>query len=283
MNTNDKAKIALECIEQNSSYKEIGIFSTLNFKELKSIENNLRSKAYLAFSPPILDIAVAAVASTSKSFNVIQVGANDGLEGDPVRHLIYRYASKALLIEPVPFLIEKLQNNYKDYCGKLIIENVLIGENNHDITIKLLNPTYWDSYINKVGWHPTQISSIYSEPLITKISSRLEISKAEAKKRILSIKCKQLTLHELIKKHNFESIDLLQVDCEGHDFNVIESLNNHRPKIINFESFNLNNKNWQKWRSWAKKNEYGWIQGPKDTLAILGANFISEYQQPLAK
>ena len=208
---------------------------------------------------------------------VVQVGANDGLEGDPVNHLIHRYAAKALLIEPIPQLIDKLKKAYDNYNGQLIIENAAIGTGDGHFHLNILDPKYWDEYVGKVGRHPTAISSIYPEPLVKKIATRLDVGQEEAQRRVISIECPQYTLSAALEKYAFSNVDLLQVDCEGYDIEVIMSLGDHRPRLINFESFNLDSKDWSRWKNWAKDNGYGWIQGPMDTLAILGANFASEF------
>src|SRR6202008_3756399 len=58
---------------------------------------------------------------------VVEVGANDGKTGDPVFHLIRsRRHSKALLVEPVPHLFERLQRTYSD-LPNCILANVAIA------------------------------------------------------------------------------------------------------------------------------------------------------------
>ena len=48
---------------------------------------------------------------------------------------------------------------------------------------------------------------------------------------------KAITLNDLIASHQYETFDILQVDCEGFDGEVLKSLDfkNCRPKIIQFE------------------------------------------------
>jgi len=73
-----------------------------------------------------LGVALAAL-GTRKRLNIIQVGANDGVTGDPIYKDVLKYADRALLIEPQEWLIEDLKNAYKDFSGELIVENIAIG------------------------------------------------------------------------------------------------------------------------------------------------------------
>ena len=73
-----------------------------------------------------LGVAIAALGA-QKRLNIIQVGANDGVTGDPIYKDVIKYAQRALLVEPQEWLIEDLKKAYKDFDGELIIENVAIG------------------------------------------------------------------------------------------------------------------------------------------------------------
>ncbi len=58
---------------------------------------------------------------------------------------------------------------------------------------------------------------------------------------LLQIKVPCLTLNQLIEKHSFHALDVLQIDVEGHDLQVLETidLDKYRPKIIQFEHGHL--------------------------------------------
>ena len=42
-------------------------------------------------------------------------------------------------------------------------------------------------------------------------------------------------IKNLLEKYNFGDIDVLQIDAEGYDFQIINSLEDIKPKIINFD------------------------------------------------
>lgn len=58
----------------------------------------------------------------------VQVGSNDGLQGDPINDLIISHAHwKGMFIEPVPHLFRRLKSNYAS-SGWFIFENMAISD-----------------------------------------------------------------------------------------------------------------------------------------------------------
>ena len=64
----------------------------------------------------------------------IQVGANDGFRGDPIRRMVQKYNWSGILIEPLPDIYEKLKENYKDQEG-LIFENAAIHRSKKEVVM----------------------------------------------------------------------------------------------------------------------------------------------------
>ena len=135
----------------------------------------------------------------------------------------------------------------------------------------MLDEELWPEYISKVGRHPSAIFSGERDQVIKRVKPRLGLSDDEVQKAVKAILVPSAQLSEVIEKHGFSDVDLLQIDCEGWDFKVIESLGEYRPAIINFESFNLTATDWHGFQRWAQLEGYGYIHGNKDTLAIKGA------------
>jgi hypothetical protein len=61
------------------------------------------------------------------------------------------------------------------------------------------------------------------------------------KEQLSQIKVPCMTLNQLIEKHSFYEPDVLQIDVEGHDLQVLKTidLSKYRPKIIQFEHGHL--------------------------------------------
>lgn len=237
--------------------------STANVKA--ALERAIRPEPPLP-EPPLTKIA--KLIGLQNDLEIVQVGANDGKTDDPVFSLVHNHATRALLIEPQPWLISELRANYDKYNGQLYIENCAITSCPGHLDLYILQRKYWAQYIHNVGRHPSAIFSPDIGQLLSRIAPRLKMSDSQAREAIEKISVPAFSLEYVMKKHNFTNADIVQIDCEGWDFEVIKSLGNIKPPVINFESFNLSQDTWNKFRAWASANSYGYIRGPQDTLAL---------------
>ena len=58
----------------------------------------------------------------------IQIGSNDGKTGDPLYPLVNKYSKyRGLFVEPVPYLFERLVDNYS-FRKNLLFENAAIND-----------------------------------------------------------------------------------------------------------------------------------------------------------
>ena len=216
-----------------------------------------------------LDLVLPALGAV-RPFSVVQVGANDGKQGDPIHRHVLAHGARALLIETQPWLIEALRENYAAFTGDLVVENIAIGPEHGTLTLHILRQEFWDDYTARVGRSPTPIFSPDRAQVLRRVAPRLGLSREEAESRLDTLEVAMEPLSEVIARHGFGNPDVLQIDCEGWDVQVILSLGDCRPALINFESFNLSAEDWKTFLGWSKRNGYGFIQGRSDTLAIRG-------------
>ena len=265
----------LQLLSEEKSSSEISKAIGIKKNELDQLHHMFRINAHKVFDPPMLDVCIDMLAIKNK-LNIIQIGANDGKTLDPVYKKNLEHGKKILLIEPQKIYNEILLNNYSDFKGELNIENVAIGEKNEDLEFYILKEEYWDEYKNKFGREANSLFSFRKELLAGLIAPRLGIKFSEIDNYITTLDVNIVSLQNLIKKYNFNEIDLLQIDAEGYDFKIINSLGNIKPKLINFESFRLSGGEWDSFKEFCKINGYGYIQGTMDTLAILGSEIKYE-------
>lgn len=279
MKTKMKARFALRALAGESASPEmLDKFSTSE-KEIARFAGRLRKWAYRAFQPPALEVAVAAlaVATRERGLHIVQIGANDGVTGDPVHELILSYAGRALLVEPQTMLIDRLRSNYAEYSGELHIVNQAIGSEGDHLVLHTLREDLHEVYQQRVGRHPSAIASFDADYVKAKVRERLDLDELAVESAVLATPVPASRLDVLLAEHGFSQVDLLQVDCEGYDWKVLETLGDVRPAIINFESFNLSRADWAAWVDWARANGYGFIQGHMDCLAIKGYQRTSSY------
>ena len=165
---------------------------------------------------------------------LIEIGANDGIIASKTRKLITTKKWKGILIEPVPYYFAKLQQNYKGY-DDLILLNIAISQKESTNTIYKIDPSYLPP--NHYGHGVSSFNR--------KHAGIIRLEKEFGTKAVLSDKVQAYPISKIIKEHNVKKIDLMVIDTEGHDFNVIKSIDfDHiRPTTLIYENKHLHTKN----------------------------------------
>jgi FkbM family methyltransferase len=166
---------------------------------------------------------------------IIQIGANNGK--DHVFDLINDNKDSlelAILVEPIPFIIDELKNQYKD-INNIVIENIAITQDEDLNSMDLY-------YLKDSNY---EVSSFSKHHVINHKpkGSTYELNS-------LSVPC--MTINKLMEKHNIQTLDYLFIDTEGLDVHIIASFdfNKYKVKDIIFESVHTDgvfsrNKNFQ--------------------------------------
>ena len=147
----------------------------------------------------------------------IQIGTNDG--NDMFRKYVeYFNPKKVILVEPNSELVKKIKENYFFYKGDLVILNCAINTKNEDVTL----------YRSKLWGHETPHFSLV--PMN---------NWGESLHDLISLKSKSITFDYLCSLHNINHINLLQVDTEGFDAEIINSIDLNKIKIdlLRFEEW----------------------------------------------
>jgi FkbM family methyltransferase len=156
---------------------------------------------------------------------IIQIGANNGK--DEVFDLINQnrfIIELAVLIEPIPFIIDDLKNQYKD-LDNVSIENIAINDDPNSQHLTLY-------YIENSNY---EVSSFNKEHVI-KHKPEDEMNEIKS----LDIPC--ITFNNIMEKYNLIDLDYLFIDAEGLDTYIINSIdfNKYNIKNIIFEALHAN-------------------------------------------
>ncbi|MEO5995916.1 MAG: FkbM family methyltransferase [Chitinophagaceae bacterium] len=152
-----------------------------------------------------------------KDFFFIQIGSNNGKNNDPLFDLVNKYGIKGILIEPVPYIYDKLKENYKKNDG-LIFENVAIGQPNEGLKFYRLKK----SENTDIPFWYDQLGS-FNKEVILKHKDHIP----NMEELLIEEPVEVRSFEYLIKKHNVGRINLIHIDTEGYDYEVI--------KLINFD------------------------------------------------
>ena len=158
----------------------------------------------------------------------VQVGANDGGSWDPVTQVIKHFSLKALLIEPVPYLFERLSLSYEKYKDKCRLLKVAIGNKSGVVQISRIKT---EKLIELPSW-ASQISSIRKDVLL-----RHDALLGDLNDSIEAESVNMMPLKKIFKDNFISSVDYLQIDTEGYDEEVLNSIDFSciTIKLISFE------------------------------------------------
>ncbi|MFW9882518.1 MAG: FkbM family methyltransferase [Candidatus Thorarchaeota archaeon] len=198
-------------------------------------------------------------AEKTKDFFFIQIGANDGISGDPIHAYILKYNWKGILVEPVKYLFDRLVKNYKRRKN-LVFENVAVSDKNEYKKFYRLRE---GSDVLPPGYD--QLGSFIPEVILKNMENIPDIDKY-----LITEKVKCVTFKSLIEKYNVKKIDLLHLDTEGYDHKIIKLIdfNKIRPKMILYEHRHLKNNNKQECMDFLKNKGYCLIEKGNDTLVF---------------
>jgi FkbM family methyltransferase len=157
-----------------------------------------------------------------------QVGANDGVFGDPLRPYVTAHPWRGILVEPQPDVFAQLVKNYALCADRLIFENAAISAERSELVLYKAPGT-----LAKDTVYASSVAS--SDPLV--IARQLKIPPAKLERLVTPC----LSLDALLAKHGFSRLDILQIDVEGYDWQVLRTLDLERtsPAIIQFEAGHL--------------------------------------------
>jgi len=163
-----------------------------------------------------------------QDFGLVVIGAHSGLY---LKDLVVEYQGRnILLVEPVPYNYEILDLEYKDDPKIIICKNAIIDKSKKDFFYYVKKES-----ITKLGKHwASQIGSFDKNHILNHKNKRFDIKEDD----IETTQIEFITFDDLIQKYSIKSIDKLQIDVEGAEYKIMNSINFQKIEInkILFES-----------------------------------------------
>lgn len=200
---------------------------------------------------------------------IVQIGANDGIQNDPLRKFLKQKGNyDAILIEPIPYYVNKLKILYKNRSDIKIIQAAVASKNKMQ-RLYFIKPEIADM-MNGDGpnnnWAHGQGSFIYEN-----IVHYIKQNSFRGKKyrfniplfisSITSLNVKTIKTSDLISKKNNV---LLVIDVQGFEIKVLSGINfNKPPKYILVEDDLPNN---EVIKNFLNKKKYKFLGGTTDKL-----------------
>ena len=158
-------------------------------------------------------------------FGLVVIGAHFGVW---LKDKIDEYKDKEiLLVEPVPYNYKILKNNYLKRENISICTNAVFSEN------KLQNFYFVkEDSIHKLGKHwASGIGSFSKKHILDHKNKRFKITEDDVEK----IEIKFITFNNLVDKYEIKSIDNLQIDVEGAEYEILNSIDYKKINIKNLQ------------------------------------------------
>lgn len=176
----------------------------------------------------------ATLQALGTDISFVQIGAMDGVTHDPIYPFVSRLHWKGLLVEPIPYLHEKLKENYAN-CEHLVFERCAIADFEGMIEMAYLDPARVEPNIFAPGAFGTstlmrdrgRLSAQQGTPQVAEMVAR-NIS-------VIEVPC--CRLKTLLIKHATTKIDLLVIDAEGADWMIARQLDleTYQPRVVYLE------------------------------------------------
>ena len=163
---------------------------------------------------------------------VIQIGANDGAQHDPLRIRILRHQWQGYLLEPVPYVFARLENYYAD-IDRIQPVNIAIADCDGHKDFHHLRQADPDEQLPR--WYDG-IGSFQRDVLL---SHRDRIPDIE--RRLITTPVPCLRFDSFCERFGITAVNLIQMDTEGYDYEVIKLIDLARwqPLLLMYEHRHL--------------------------------------------
>lgn len=163
----------------------------------------------------------------------VQVGAHDGTQLDPLREAIVGSRWRGVMVEPVPYVFDRLALRYGDH-PRLTLEKVAIADEDGTRPFHLLRQAEHDDeavwrWYDALGSFKREVVMSH-EHLVPDIAARIE-----------SIDVPCVTFATLCARNGLDHVDVVQIDTEGYDREVLELIDvpRLRPCLVLYEHLHL--------------------------------------------
>lgn len=213
---------------------------------------------------PAVALLLEALALDRQQVCYVQIGANDANHDDPLRHFVLRHRWRGVLVEPVPYVFERLQRNYagRDH---LTLENLAIAAQEGTADFWCLAKTE-DPL---PPWYD-QIGSFSRDNVLKHRDLVPGQPIPDIEQRIVALKVPCIGFEALCRKHGLLKLDLVHIDTEGYDYEVIKLIDfaAHQPSVLLYEHKHLSDTDRIACRERLEQHGYDCLTVGADTLCL---------------
>ncbi len=196
----------------------------------------------------------------------LSVGSNDGFTTDPfVSYICKNGLLDATFIEPVHENFELLKSNYLKTLGevsRLKFYQLAISDFSGSAIFYSVSHTAKEKLGNQIPDWYDQLGSFDRHHITKHLEGILEPF-------ICETECETKTLNDFLAEQDFEKLDVLHIDAEGHDYKVISTLDllRYHPALILVENKHLSEEENSQLKSMLIASNYKLRQFQSDLMA----------------
>jgi FkbM family methyltransferase len=193
----------------------------------------------------------------------VEIGANDGVQHDHLRPHVLANPWSGVMVEPVPYVFERLRRNYGELPG-VSLENVAIADRDGRLPFFHLAEVREGERRDLPAWY----DAIGSFSLETVRRNASAIPGGES--RIVRVEVPCLTFESLCRRHGLDRLDLVAIDAEGYDAEILRQIDfeRRRPRLILYEHYHLPAGQRDATREWLRSLGYEAMEEFLDTYCL---------------
>jgi FkbM family methyltransferase len=164
----------------------------------------------------------------------VEIGANDGIQHDHLRLMIQELEWQGVMVEPVPYVFERLRAAYQENEG-VSLENAAIADRNGRLPFYHLAKVADYEREGLPPWYDG-IGSFSRDAVLSHVRVIPDIET-----RLVETEVAALTFDALCAKHGLASVDLVLIDAEGYDHVILSDIDfgRYRPALVVYEHYHL--------------------------------------------
>ena len=164
----------------------------------------------------------------------IEIGANDGEQHDHLRPFIAERGWYGIMVEPVPYVFERLKRNYAG-MERVVTANLAVAEHDGELPFYYVVEPDEAERAELPSWYDA-IGSFSREVVVSHLEHIADIDA-----RLVETHVRAVTFDTLCTTHSVSRVDLVVIDTEGYDAQIVRSIDlaAHRPRVLIYEHFHL--------------------------------------------
>lgn len=199
----------------------------------------------------------------------VQVGANDGVVNDLLHPFLDRSDPRGILIEPQAMPFQKLHARYGDRDRLFLLQAAI----DRQAGSRTLYRCREDLVVGEAATFLSGLASFDRSHVIkayVRHARRLGLGE-HPDQAVVGEVVSTVTLNDALDHHGFDRCDLLVIDTEGHDFEIIRTIDfsSIRPLVLIYEHIHLRGADRLACWQLLQMNGYRCAALWSDTLALL--------------